>query len=78
MRLASVADAGAIIRGRRMDMGMSQDALASRSGVSRSWINEVEAGKSTAEIGLVLRMFDVLGLEAEVSVAGRFGSDESR
>jgi len=65
MRMASVTDIGAIIRGRRIELGMSQDALARRAGVSRLWVNEIEAGKPGAETGLVLRVLDVLGVEVE-------------
>lgn len=65
MRMASVTDIGAIIRGRRIELGMSQDALARRAGVSRLWVNEIEAGKPGAEAGLVLRVLDVLGVEVE-------------
>ena len=65
MRMASVTDIGAIIRGRRIELGMSQDALARRAGGSRLWVNEIEAGKPGAETGLVLRVLDVLGVEVE-------------
>jgi HTH-type transcriptional regulator/antitoxin HipB len=65
MRMASVTDIGAIIRGRRIELGMSQEALARRAGVSRLWVNEIEAGKPGAETGLVLRVLDVLGVEVE-------------
>ncbi|MGA8610517.1 MAG: transcriptional regulator, partial [Xanthobacteraceae bacterium] len=36
--------------------------LAKQVGVSRKWIIDAEKGKARAEIGLVLRTLDVLGL----------------
>ena len=63
MRLVSIADIAAAVRGRRMDLGLSQGDLAARAGVSRKWINEFEAGgKATAELGHVLRVLEALGL----------------
>lgn len=46
---------------------MSQAELARRAGVSRKWIYEFEAGKPTAEFGLLLRVVDVLDLELVLS-----------
>ena len=63
MRLTSIADIAATVRGRRMDLGLSQGDLADRAGVSRKWINEFEAGgKATSEMGHVLRVLEALGL----------------
>ncbi len=60
MTLKQIATA---VRGRRQDLGLSQAALAQRAGVSRKWVYEFEAGKPTAELGLVLRIFDALGMD---------------
>jgi len=54
------------VRGRRHDLGISQAELANRAGVSRKWISEFEAGKATAELGLVLRVLDALALSLEL------------
>ena len=63
MRLASIADVAAAVRGRRMQLGLSQGDLADRAGVSRKWINEFEAGgKASAEMGHVLRVLEAVGL----------------
>lgn len=53
---------GLAIRERRRELGLSQQALAERIGVSRQWIVELEAGKERAEIGLVLRAMRGLDL----------------
>jgi HTH-type transcriptional regulator/antitoxin HipB len=57
------ADLGALIRDRRLGVDLDQAELASRVGVSRLWINQVERGKPGASIGLVLRTLIVLGIE---------------
>jgi HTH-type transcriptional regulator / antitoxin HipB len=57
------ADLGALIRDRRLGLDLDQAELASRVGVSRLWINQVERGKPGASIGLVLRTLTVLGIE---------------
>lgn len=55
------------VRNRRTEVGLTQAELAKAAGVSRKWIYEFEGGKSTAELGLVLRVLDVLGLSVELS-----------
>ena len=47
--------------------------LASRSGVSRDWVNSFERGKRTVDISLVFRLFDALGIEMEATDASAIG-----
>ncbi len=70
MRIRKASDLGAMVRDRRGAVGMTQTALADRAGVSRRWLAALEAGKTTAEIGLVLRTLDALGLAVTVDPAG--------
>lgn len=62
MLLRTPLDLGSIIRDRRRSLGLDQEELAGRVGVSRKWIIDVEKGKPRAEIGLILRTFEALGL----------------
>ncbi len=48
---------------------MTQSELAAAGGVGRKWLSQVENGKATAEIGLVLRLVHVLGYEVELVAA---------
>jgi HTH-type transcriptional regulator / antitoxin HipB len=65
-------DLGAAVRGRRIDLGRSQDDLAGRAGVSRRWLSAFEAGKGSVELGMVLRVLAALDLEVHVApLAGR-------
>ncbi len=67
MSIRSVRDLAAAVRGRRIDLGLNQADLASRAGVSRKWVYEFEAGKATAQFGLILRVLDALDLALDVS-----------
>ena len=67
MKVRSIRDLAAAARGRRTDLGLSQAELAARSGVSRKWIYQFEAGKPTAELRLILRALDALGLVLDVT-----------
>ena len=53
---------GTAIRTRRRALKMTQADLATRTGVSRQWLAAVESGKPRAELGLVLRTFNVLDM----------------
>ena len=62
MLLRTPRDIGALIRQRRRELKIDQQTLAARVGVGRKWIIEVEAGKPSKELQLVLRTLDVLGI----------------
>lgn len=62
-RLASPAEIGALIRQRRRDMKLTQAGLAGISGVSHKFVNEVEQGKATAEIGKIMTVLQMLGVD---------------
>lgn len=66
MRIASARDLGLAVRQVRHDRGQTQAELAAAAGVSRRWLSDLEAGKATAEFGLILRTLDALevGLDA--------------
>jgi y4mF family transcriptional regulator len=62
MRIGSAEDLGDYVRERRRDLSMTQADLAAAASVSRRWLSDLEAGKATAEIGLVIRTLYALGL----------------
>lgn len=66
MKLNSVQDVAAAVRGRRQTLGLSQGELASMAGVSRDWMNYFEGGKPTVELAHVLRVLDALGLRLDL------------
>lgn len=66
MLIHTTYELGLRIRDQRLDLGMTQAALAQRIGVARSWVIRVERGKGGTEIGLVLKAFNALGLDMDV------------
>lgn len=66
MRVRTVRDLAAAIKGGRLKRGWTQDDLARRAGVSRQWVVNVEKGKSTAEVGSVLRALGALDLTIDL------------
>ena len=62
MRIRSPSELGALIRGRRRQLGLDQSVLAEQVGVSRQWIIEIEKGKPRAAVGLILRTLNALGI----------------
>ena len=57
---------GTAIRERRKSLGYTQAYLTEFSGLSVSFISDIERGKETAEIGKVLRLVNLLGMDLEV------------
>jgi HTH-type transcriptional regulator/antitoxin HipB len=64
MRLHNADQLGAAIRLKRREKGLTQSELASLLGAERKWVLNLESGNSKAEIGLILRAIEVLGLRA--------------
>lgn len=60
-------DIGLLIRARRKELGLDQRELASRVGVSRQWLIDLEKGKPGVEVGLVLRVLQALELVLDVA-----------
>jgi len=71
MRIRTPTDLGGLIRDHRTKLGLDQKSLAAKVGVSRQWIVEVEKGKPRAEIGLVLRTIDALGIQLAADSSGK-------
>ncbi len=71
MRIRTAHDLAAFARGRRRALGWSQGELAERSGVSRKWVSDFEAGKASVATDLVLAVLSELGLE----LVGRVPAD---
>ncbi|WP_238692078.1 helix-turn-helix transcriptional regulator [Xanthomonas arboricola] len=57
------SDIGNIVRARRKRLGWDQARLANEIGVSRQWVVDIEKGKPRAELQLILRALQALGLE---------------
>jgi HTH-type transcriptional regulator / antitoxin HipB len=73
MQVKTINDIGSLIRDRRAHLRWSQEELATRVGVSRLWLVQLEKGKPTAQIGLVLRTLKELGLALDASAPSATG-----
>jgi y4mF family transcriptional regulator len=66
MWIGTPGDLAQAVRDRRRHLGLSQESLAQRVGVSRQWIVALEQAKPTAEVGLVLKTLSTLGLRIDI------------
>ena len=66
MLIHTPQDLGAAARGRRRQLKLSQAKVAETAGVSRLWLNEFEAGKSTVELRNVLSALAALDFRFEL------------
>jgi y4mF family transcriptional regulator len=64
--LKTASDFGSLIRSRRKARGLGQAELAEMVGVSRRWLNQVEAGKPGASLSLVMNTLNALNIQIEV------------
>lgn len=69
MLVNNARELGVRLRDQRLELGLSQAALAKRIGVSRSWVVQAERGNAGAEIGLVLKALGALGLDLDIRTA---------
>jgi len=67
--IQATADLGATVRDARHRLGLNQEALALRAGVSARWLRSLEGGKSGCEFGLVLQTLAALDLAFTVTSA---------
>ncbi len=73
VRIATTRDLGAAVRAVRIEAGLDQATAAGLAGVGTRFLGDVERGKPTSRIGLVLQVLERLGLELTISrrVGGR-------
>ena len=70
-RAAEVARAfGLLTRSRRRALNMTQDQLALATGVGRRFLIDLEAGKTTCQLGLSLVVAQALGLRTTDMLTG--------
>jgi HTH-type transcriptional regulator/antitoxin HipB len=74
MLIRTPGDLGAAIRDRRRQLGLDQATLAERIGVSRQWVIAIERGRRRAELGLVLRAVEALGLRLDMGSGATRGN----
>jgi len=70
MKVNNTKELGKMIRQRRKEIGYTQGFLSNYSGLSASFISELENGKETAEIGKVIFLANLVGLDIELKTRG--------
>jgi HTH-type transcriptional regulator / antitoxin HipB len=70
IRVRSPADLGHLARDARKRSGLDQETTADLVGVGPRFLGELENGKPTARLGLVLKVLERLGLEVWVMPRG--------
>ncbi len=70
MIIRDAADFGLAIRKRRKKLKYTQAFLSEFSGLSVSFISDLERGKNTAELGKALYLAGLLGMDLEMSRRG--------
>lgn len=61
--ITDIASLGALIRDERKQQGFTQIELAGLSGVGITFLSQLENGKETAEVGKVLNVLTMLGID---------------
>lgn len=70
MKIFDAASFGEAIRQRRKALHYTQSYVAEVSGFIVSFISDIERGKATAELGKVLSLANLLGLDCELKARG--------
>ena len=70
-RVVTAAELGEYVRGVRRSQGVDQVTAAGLAGVGPRFFGELERGKESLRLGLVLRVLERLGLEVWIVPRGR-------
>lgn len=74
IRIASVADLGAVVRATRKDADVRLDDLAGVASMSKQFVNDLELGKPGVRLGKVLELLSELGVDLYVDVPDSVGA----
>jgi HTH-type transcriptional regulator/antitoxin HipB len=65
MLIRNPRELGYLVKENRKKGGLTQAQLAARVGVSRKWIIDLESGKRTSDLRLVLRALNSVGIDLD-------------
>ena len=68
--ITDAASFGKAVRKRRKELGYTQSWLSEFSGLSVTFISDLENGKPTAELEKAIRLANLLGLDCNLTVRG--------
>ena len=70
MKINDVRDFGKAVKDRRKSLGYTQKYISEYTGLSITFISDLENGKKTIEFGKALKLADLLGLDVAVTERG--------
>ena len=70
MKVTDVSSFGNKLRERRKELGYTQAYVSEVSGISVSFLSDLENGKETVELGKALYLSNLLGLDLELKERG--------
>ena len=71
-----MASVGERIRGRRAELGWTQDQLAQRAGISKSFLSDLENGKRSVGANNLLDIARALGVSLDFLMTGTASQDQ--
>ncbi len=70
MKIHDVKTFGTMIKSRRKKLGYTQKNICELSGISASFISDLENGKTTIELGKAIHLANLLGVDLELQERG--------
>ena len=67
-RVQSPAELGRSVRARRRELRLTQQTIADLTGLNRVTVGQLEHGKSTIQLRIVLLVVQVLGMDIDLRV----------
>ena len=71
-----MASVGERIRGRRVELGWTQDQLAQKAGISKSFLSDLENGKRSVGANNLLDIARALGVSLDFLMTGTASQDQ--
>ena len=70
MKVFDANTVGEVIKKQRKKMGYTQKYICEVSGISASYISDLENGKATIELGKAIQLANLLGIDVELTERG--------
>ena len=70
MKISNPQELGKTIRNRRKELSYTQKYISDVTGLSVSFLSDLENGKSTCELGKTIRLINLLGLDLNIEARG--------
>ena len=70
MKINNTKMFGEIVRDRRKKLDYTQKYICEVSGISASYISDLENGKATIELGKAIQLANLLGIDIELNERG--------